>query len=203
MRANVSLELEEILLLIGLVIPGLLCTYLGIRTLRKDWLAMETWVMLTPIIFLFLFFFFFSDIVGLYHPVLGLLYAIMFVVGSIAIFYLAFLGQILVLRGSRDVVVRGIQGILDKLGLGYSLEGDTFDIPEIDMKIEINHFERSDLVAVRLPYYYYNTWRKTIHEEILNLFVGRPSERSHPSLLIMGTSLMVLGLVLGIVLYLD
>ena len=74
------------------------------------------------------------------------------IIGAITLIYLAYHGQVWVLRGTRGVVIRGVRGILDKLKLRYTLEDDRFDLPEIDFMIEINHFERSGLIGIRTPF---------------------------------------------------
>jgi len=194
-RTYLSLDLVEIFLVIGLVIPGLIQLYLGLRTWKKEWLAMETWVLALPYMFLFLFFCYFGFI-DLVYPDLDLVTIVLFIVGAIPLFYFYSLGQILVLRGRRDVVMRGIQQILDNRKRRYRLEGDVFDLPEFKMKIEVNHFEVSDMVGIDMKAKD-REWTEIIHEDILNLFSGRPSERYHPFLLVLGIVILGSGAALG------
>ena len=195
-----SLDIQETLLIIGLVAPGLMSIYLGIKTWRKDWLAMETRVLLSPLTFIFIYFFSYAGYLDYYYPDSDLFWFIGLLLIALILIYLGFHGQIMVLRGNRDVVLRGVKGILDKLNLKYTVDGDRFDIPEINMKVEINYFETSDLVGVQTSLRRVPIWTKTIHEEVLNLFVGRPSERSHPAILVAGLVLLGIALGLGVVL---
>ena len=198
MRTDLSLDLAETLFIIGLVIPGLICIYLGLRTWKKDWLAMETSVMVSPLLFIFFYFFGLASYISYYYPDWDLVQFIGLISLGLFSTYIGSFGQILVLRGNRDVVLRGVQGILDRLGLQYTLNGDRFDLPEINMKIKINHFERSDLVGIQTPWRRVPIWSKEIHEEILNLCVGRPSERYHPAILVMGLAILGTGAALGV-----
>lgn len=203
MRSAMSLDLLEILVVIGLVIPGSMYIYLGLKTLRREWLAMESGVLCFPLIFIFFYFHFWAHLVEDIHPGGFILNIVWLFIGAITLIYLAYHGQVWVLRGNREVVLRGVRGILDKLGQRYTLEDDRFDLPEIDFMIEINHFERNGLIGIRTPFRRVPIWTKVIHEEVLNLFVGRPSDRSHPFMLIIGSVLMGLGLVLWAVFALD
>ncbi len=186
-----------ILLIIGFMIPGLMYIYLGLRTLRKDWLAMEEWFLALPLAFIMVYFLSIAGYMNYYYPDLDLIWLGVLIIVGIITMKLFSLGQIVVFRGGRDIVIQAIQRILENRGLSYRMEVDTFTIPEINMEIEVNHFERSYLVGISTKSKD-KDWIDTIHEDILNMFKGRPSERPHPGLLILGSGIVVIGLALGV-----
>ena len=178
-----SLDLPEILLVIGLVIPGLMYIFLGRKILRKDWLAMEVWFMAIPAYFILFYFLGQAGYIHYFYSELDIIWLIaLILVGIIPIYFLG-LGDILVFHVGRDVVMQAIQRILENRGLSYRLEVDTFTIPDIKMEIEVDHIEISDLVSIRTKSKD-KDWTDIIQEDILDMFKGRPSERSHPALLI-------------------
>ncbi len=182
-RIELSLDLPEILLVIGLVIPGLMYIFLGRKILRKDWLAMEVWFMAIPAYFILFYFLGQAGYIHYFYSELDIIWLIaLILVGIIPIYFLG-LGDILVYHVGRDVVMQAIQRILENRGLSYRLEVDTFTIPDIKMEIEVDHIEISDLVSIRTKSKD-KDWTDIIQEDILDMFKGRPSERSHPALLI-------------------
>jgi len=192
-----SLDLSMILLVIGLVIPGLMYIFLGLKILRKDWLAMEVWFMAIPSYFILFYFLGQAGYIHYFYSEFDLIWLIaLILVGILPIYFLG-LGQILVFHGGRDIVIQAIQRILENRGLRYNLEEDTFTIPDIKMEIEVDHIEISDLVSIRTKSKD-KDWTDTIQEDILNMFKGRPSERSHPGLLILGLGFVVIGLAVGV-----
>jgi hypothetical protein len=192
-----SLDLSMILLVIGLVIPGLMYILLGLRTLRKDWLAMEAWFLAIPSYFILFYFLGQAGYIHYFYSEFDIIWLIALILVGILPIYFFGLGQIQVFHGGRDVVMQAIQRILKNRGLSYRLEVDTFIIPEIKMEIEVEHIEISDLVGIRTKSKD-KDWTDTIHEDILNMFKGRPSERSHPGLLILGLGFVVIGLAIGV-----
>jgi hypothetical protein len=194
-----SLDVAGVLLLVGIVVPGLMCVHIGLRTWRKDWLAMETYHMVSPLFFSMAYYFLVDPLLRR-HFATFLPYLIALLISAVLFFYLGSFGDILVLRARGDVVLRGVQGILDRLHLGYTLDGDRFDLPEIGFWIEINGTMTGNYVGVRTPWRRVPVWTKTVHEEVLNLFVGRPSEKPHPALLMTGLVLLAVALVVGTVL---
>jgi len=192
-----SLDLSMILLVIGLVIPGLMYIFLGLKILRKDWLAMEVWFMAIPSYFILFYFLGQAGYIHYFYSEFDLIWLIaLILVGILPIYFLG-LGQILVFHGGRVIVIQAIQRILENRGLRYKLEEDTFTIPDIKMEIEVDHIEISDLVSIRTKSKD-KDWTDTIQEDILNMFKGRPSERSHPGLLILGLGFVVIGLAVGV-----
>jgi hypothetical protein len=186
-----------ILLVIGFMIPGLMYILLGLKTLRKDWLAMEEWFLVLPLAFIMVYFLSFGGYMDYFYPDSDLIWLGVLILVGIIIVYMWDLGQIVVFHGERDVVIQAIQRILENRGLSYRMEVDTFTIPEINMEIEVNHFERSYLVGISTKSKD-KEWIDTIHEDILNMFKGRPSERPNPGLLILGSGIVVIGLALGV-----
>lgn len=105
-------------------------------------------------------------------------------------------GQILIFRGRRVAVLGAVHRLMDHRKLRYDFDDDVFVIPSIDMKVQVNDFPKRKLVGVSLRCRD-KDWREMIHEDILHMFKGTPSELLHPVMIMTGCVLLWIGIVLG------
>lgn len=208
-RWNVYLGIAKFLFVLGFVIPGLMYIRHGHRTWRKDGVAIEFMSLIDPIFitltFMFLGILMFDISQGTDlndpswddNPLRRLLFLGFLLGFHVLISSLRVPGSILILRGRKQVVLDTIKLILAHHRLGYTLDVDEFDIPSIKMRIEVDDHPTRGQVSI-IHKTRNKEWRETIHEGILNVFEGTPSEGSHPSLLILGGVLVGIGIALGV-----
>ncbi len=206
------LRLDEVMFVLCVVIPGLIYIHYGRRTLRYDWVAIRTKELVVPyFIFLLLLAFgatifesgvgsaddppYSSPLFSIFSSIFGIPFVFLFPLAA-CYYYIVSMGQILIFGGRRDIVMKAVQEILVKNQLSYKLDGDSFDIPSIKMKIEVHWSESKDLVGIRRWTWDFG-WLSRFDRSIIATFKGLPSERTHPALMGMGVSLVVIGLVLG------
>ncbi len=202
-------ELAKLLFVLGLVIPGLMCIRLGQRTRRKDGVAIESLSLFDPIFISLLFITSGSMIYGSRmgtndydlswgrgfpgHLIfLGFLIAMrLFLSGFFSS------GQIVILRGRKDVVMDAVRRILVHYKLRYELDVDVFDIPSIKMKITVDDELRWGQVSVHVKTKD-GDWWTIITEAVIKMFEGTPSSQDHPALTQMGGVFVGIGIALGV-----
>ena len=208
-----DLQLYEVLFVGSFIIPGLIFISIGLRTWNKDWLAIYTGTQMAPWFFLHVLLVYtvwaYDDVIlqagnGEIPPPPLISYRLLQTIVLATVLpmiayaiYMIRIGEIVILRGRRDIVIKAICQILGNRRLGYSFSGDGFHVPSIDMRIQVNWTETSGVVGTRIRCKD-RVWREAIQESIFNTFTGRPSERSYPLYLILGCIFLGSGIVSGV-----
>ncbi len=204
---------------LAIVIPGLLYAYYGQRTLRLEnyailsWHLSYIWILswfiigistaivesnLGPITDissdnrLILFYQFVDSVFPWIIVPIGL------------IFYLPISkGQIVILRVDWIVVQGAIKGIIDRYQLRYTVDEDVIRIPSIKAKISIGYLYWSrDHIGIRTSVWD-RVWYRNLNEDVLDAFKGTTSQRTYPTLRIIGSLTILIGILIGGVIALD
>ncbi len=208
-----DIKLYEMLFVLSFVIPGLLYYYIGYLTWRKEWVAIWTGTQATPWFILHVLLVYtdwnFEDVIlqAGYGEIEGSLFVSYGTVQTIRwitvlpiviyVIYIHKMGQIVILRGRSDIVIKAVEQILDNHRWGYTRGGDEFHVPSIDMRVQINWTETSGVVGIRTRCRD-RDWKELFQENIMNTFKGRPSERYHPAYMIVGGVFLGIGIFLGV-----
>jgi hypothetical protein len=208
-----------VIFVLAVVLPGILYIYIGLKTRRKDEVAMESLYLAIPYYLFLLLIILGSSLVGtdvLPPDTRGLdfmqdrllppgpariaahsLFLPLFFIPWLFAGLLS-VGQILVIRGNRRNVAVAIQRILEHRNLRFRITDDAFDIPSVKLKIHVNETEDLRWVHVRTKTKD-KLMAESIQEDLLNMFEGTARARAKPHMVIMGGVITSIGVGLGVV----